>query len=190
MRNLVLTLFSYIVIAILTIEYANAGKFFAGIDTTNLRAKIKWDPTKPEFRVEPERVKIGYLGDTFGVEFHGYPDTETLGSNNGYNFNLKLNDMYGAYLRLQDEWIYARIGMTWVDTEVTWIDVSRTNNDFNGMPTLALGIDWQVSFVSLNLDYTYMEHKIKLPDITASGPGLTDPSLVYQGFAFGVNIRF
>lgn len=190
MRNLLIYMFSYLCISTMTIEYVNAGKFFAGIDATNLNARVKWSQTQPEFRVEPERVKIGYRGDIFGIEFHAYPDTETLGSSNNYNFNLKLNDMYGAYLRLQDEWLYARIGMTWVSTEFTWIDAQRTNIDFNGMPTLAVGLDWQVSIVSFNLDYTYMEHTLVLPDITATGPGLTNPPLVYQGFALGVNISF
>jgi len=188
------TILSFLFMTLLMTSQANAGTFYAGADVTNLKARIKWQTPRPNFIVEPTRIKIGYQSDSaFGIELHAYSNEDITTFDDGFTMNLKLKDTYGIYAKFQDpknDWVYIRAGITYADVAFTAVDFATTNRDTLTMPTVALGFEWTVLFVSINVDYTYMESKIYLPDITEIAPGLTNPSLVYGGLAIGANIKF
>lgn len=59
------------------------------------------------------------------------------------------------------------------------------------MPTFALGFDIPLGKnFSVNLDYTYADGRARYPNITASGPGLTDPTLRIKGPVLGLTFKF
>jgi hypothetical protein len=176
-----------------------SAEYFIGADATSLKGDIAWGASSVSFvhDLTPVRVRLGYQGELFGFEVHAYSKVDDDAFDNGYTTNLELDTSYGAYLRMQEKWVYARVGVTWFDTYYTVYDplnpgvVLVTDRDMIAMLTFALGFDISLTKnLAVNLDYTYSDGKARYPNITASGPGLTDPTLVIKGPALGLTLKF
>ncbi len=171
---------------------ASAG-FFVGADATSLKADIAWGGSSVSFvhELTPARLRLGYQWDLFGLEAHAYSKVDDDAYDNGFTTNLELDTSYGAYLRMQEKWVYARLGVTWFDTYYTVYAFNVTDRDVIAMPTFALGLDIPLGKnLSVNIDYTYADGRARYPNITASGPGLTDPTLVIKGAGLGLTLKF
>lgn len=171
---------------------ANA-EFFIGADATSLKADIAWGASSVSFvhDLTPVRLRVGYQGEFFGFEAHAYSKVDDDAYDNGFTTNLELETSYGAYLRMQEKWVYVRFGVTWFDTYYTVYAFGVTDRDVIAMPTFALGFDIPVGKnLSVNLDYTYADGKAVYPNITAQGPGLTDPTMVIKGAGLGLTLKF
>jgi len=179
--------------------YAGTGTYYIGVDTTLLSANIKWDTIRPFFDVAPVRIKMGYQGDYFGLEFHALteqkdPTNATSTNNIDYLLDFTLKNSYGAYFRMQQSWAYARVGATWIDTtlKVTGPNgIPDTDADMVTALTFGIGAEYSVTKnLSINFDYMYAEGKIRYPKFTEKGPGLTDPTLRLKGVGLGLNLKF
>jgi len=170
-----------------------SAEYFIGADGTSLKADIAWGGSSVSFvhDLTPVRVRLGYQGDFFGIEVHAYSKADDDAFDNGYTTNLEIDTSYGAYLRMQEKWVYARLGVTWFDTYYTVPAFNVTDRDVIAMPTFALGFDIPLGKnIAVNLDYTYADGRARYPNITVSGPGLTDPTLVIQGPGLGLTLKF
>lgn len=176
-----------------------SAEYFIGADATSLEGDIAWGGSSVHFvhDLTPARIRLGYQGDFFGIEVHAYSNVDDDATDNNFTTNLELETSYGAYLRMQEKWVYARLGVTWFDTYYTVYDPANpgvplvTDRDVIAMPTFVLGLDIPLGKnLSVNLDYTYADGRAVYPNITASGPGLTDPTLVIQGPGLGVTLKF
>jgi len=176
-----------------------SAEYFIGADVVSLKGDIAWGGSSVSFvhDLTPARLRLGYQGDFFGFEVHAYSKVDADDTDNGYTTNLELDTTFGAYLRMQEKWVYARLGATWFDTYYTVYDPSNpgvplvTDRDVIAMPTFALGLDIPLGKnFAVNLDYTYTDGRARYPNITASGPGLTDPTLVIKGPSLGLTLKF
>ena len=171
---------------------ANA-QFFIGADATSLTGDIEWSYSKVYFehKLSPVRIRAGYQGDFFGLEAHVYTEDDADAFSNGYTTNLKIDTSYGAYLRMQERWAYARLGVTWFDTYYSVPAFNVTDRDVIAMPTVTIGIEWALgNNIAVNLDYTYAEGRAVYPNITSQAPGFTDPILIIDGGALGLTVKF
>lgn len=171
---------------------ANA-QFFIGADATWLNSEIEWPDSQVYFDHEmtPVRLRLGYQGDFFGLEAHLYSKNDADAESNGFTTNLEFDTSYGLYLRMQEKWVYARLGVTWFDTYYTVYAFNVTDRDVIAMPTVTLGFEVPLGeHIGINLDYTYAEGSAVYPNITAQGPGLTDPNMVVTGPALGLTLKF
>jgi hypothetical protein len=174
-------------------------QFFIGADATWLNSEIEWPDSQVYFDHEmtPARLRLGYQGDFFGLEAHIYSKNDDDAESNGFTTNLEFDTSYGLYLRMQEKWVYARLGVTWFDTYYSVYDplnpgvVLVTDRDVIAMPTFTFGIEVPLGeHIGINLDYTYAEGTAVYPNITAQGPGLTNPNMVVTGPAVGVTFKF
>lgn len=164
---------------------ANA-QFFVGADGVSLGAKIEWDvpPISQDYELELARLRLGYQGDFFGFEVHVYSKDDDTSTSNGFTDTLELDTSYGAYLRMQEKWVYARLGVTWFDTYYSYLN--DTDRDQIAMPTATLGIEVPLGqHIGINLDYTYAEGNTTYSTISSSSPNLR-----MQGPAVGVTVKF
>jgi hypothetical protein len=170
-----------------------SAEFFIGADATSLKANIDWSspPIDQNFDLTPARLRLGYQGKFFGFEVHAYSKVDDTSTDNGFTDKLELDTSFGAYLRMQEKWVYARLGATWFDTYYTDVVLGITDRDVIVMPTFALGLDIPLTKnLAVNLDYTYANGKARYPSITVLGPGLADPSLRIQGPGLGLTVKF
>lgn len=168
-----------------------SAEFFIGADATSLNANIEWTGITQDFDLTPVRIRLGYQSEFFGFEVHAYTKVDDTSTSNGFTDKLELDTSYGAYLRMQERWVYARLGVTWFDTYYTAYDLGVTDRDVIAMPTGTLGIEVPLGqHIGINLDYTYAEGKAIYPNITALGPGLTNPNMVITGPAVGLTLKF
>jgi opacity protein-like surface antigen len=176
-----------------------SAEYFIGADATSMKGDIAWGGSSVSFvhDLTPGRIRLGYQGDFFGFEVHAYSKVDDDATDNGFTTNLELDVSYGAYVRMQEKWVYARLGVTWFDTYYTVYDPLNpgvsliTDRDMIAMMTFALGFDIPLTKnLAVNLDYTYADGRAVYPNITASGPGLTDPTLVIKGPGLGVTFKF
>ena len=165
-----------------------SAEYFIGADAMQLGAKIAWDipPIVQDYDLELARVRLGYQGDFFGFEVHVYSKDDDTSSSNGFDDKLELDTSYGAYLRMQEKWVYARLGVTWIDTYYTDLILGQTDRDVIAMPTGTLGIEVPIGEnIGINLDYTYAEGNSTYSTISASSPNLR-----MQGPAVGLTLKF
>jgi hypothetical protein len=176
-----------------------SAEYLIGADAAALKADIAWGGSSVSFvhDLTPGRLRLGYQGDFFGFEVHAYSKVDDDATDNGFTTNLELDASYGAYVRMQEKWVYARLGVTWFDTYYTVYDPLNpgvslvTDRDVIAMPTFAIGFDIPLGKnLAVNLDYTYADGRARYPNITASGPGLTDPTLVIKGPGLGLTLKF
>lgn len=168
-----------------------SAEYFIGADATSLKANIDWTGIVQKYDLTPVRVRLGYQGELFGFEVHAYSNVDDTSTDNGFTDKLELETSYGAYLRMQEKWVYARVGVTWFDTYYTAYDLGVTDRDVIAMLTFALGFDIPLTKnLAVNLDYTYADGRARYPNITSLGPGLTDPTLRIQGPALGLTLKF
>lgn len=163
-------------------------QFFIGADAMSLEARIAWDSPSivQNFDLELARLRVGYQGDFFGFEVHVYSEDDDTSSSNGFDDKLELDTSYGAYLRMQEKWVYARLGVTWFDTYYTDLNLGQTDRDLISMPTATLGIEVPLGqHIGINLDYTYAEGSSTYSTISASSPNLR-----MQGPALGLTVKF
>ena len=174
-------------------------QYFIGADATYLVGDIDWAGSNVFFKHEltPVRVRAGYQGGFFGLEAHVYSKSDGDDTSNGYTTNLEIETSYGLYLRMQERWVYARLGVSWFDTHYTVYDplnpgvVLATDRDMISMPTFTLGIEIPLGDnLAVNLDYTYAEGRAIYPNITATGPGLDDPNMIISGPGLGLTMKF
>jgi hypothetical protein len=172
---------------------ANA-QFFIGADGTSLGAKIDWNQPVSvvhTYDLTLARVRVGYQGDFFGFEVHAYSKDDDTSESSGYLGKLELDTSYGAYLRMQEKWVYARLGVTWFDTYYTLALASNpsatvTDRDVIAMPTFALGIEVPLGqHIGINLDYTYADGKANYPAFSYGSP-----TMRIQGPALGLTVKF
>ena len=166
---------------------ANA-QYFVGVDAMALGARIAWDspPITQNYELELGRLRLGYQGDFFGFEVHVYSKDDDTSTDNGFNDKLELDTSYGAYLSMQEKWVYARLGVTWFDTYYTDLNLGLTDRDLIAMPTATLGIEVPLGqHIGINLDYTYAEGSSTYSTISASSPNLR-----MQGPAVGLTVKF
>ncbi len=167
---------------------ASAG-FFIGADATSLKSYIDWSAPSidQDFELTPGRIRLGYQGDFFGLEAHAYSSVDDTSNDNGFTDKLELETSYGAYLRMQEKWIYARVGVTWFDTYYTDVLLGITDRDVIAMPTFSLGLDIPLGkYLAVNVDYTYADGTANYPQITSFG----SPTLRIQGPGLGVTLKF
>jgi hypothetical protein len=166
-----------------------SAEFFIGADATSLDAKIEWNvPVSivQNYDLTPARLRVGYQGEFFGFEVHAYSKDDDTSTSNGFDDKLELDTSYGAYLRMQERWIYARLGVTWFDTYYTDLNLGLTDRDVIAMPTAVLGIEVQLGkHIGINLDYTYATGSANYPTISSGSPDLR-----IQGPALGVTVKF
>jgi hypothetical protein len=168
-----------------------SAEYLIGADATSLKANIDWTNIDMNYDLTPARIRLGYQGEFFGFEIHAYSKADDISTDNGYTDKLELETSYGAYVRMQEKWVYARLGVTWFDTYYTDTNLGVTDRDVIAMPTFALGFDIPLGKnLAVNLDYTYADGRARYPNITASGPGLTDPTLRIQGPGLGLTFKF
>jgi hypothetical protein len=180
-------------LAILLLGFSSmaSAEYLIGADATSLGVKIDWTGIVQNHDLTPARLRLGYQGDFFGFEVHVYSKADDTSTDNGFTDQLELETSYGAYVRMQEKWVYARLGVTWFDTYYTANDLGVTDRDVIVMPTFALGFDIPLGKnLAVNLDYTYADGKAKYPNITATGPGLTDPTMRIQGPGLGLTFKF
>jgi hypothetical protein len=162
-----------------------------GADAVRLDAKTDWSSPHYIFDLEPTRLRLGFQGKFFGLELHAYDKVDDIQDYLGIGCKLEIEESYGAYLRMQDRWVFFREGVTWFDTRFTAFPLGVTNRDVIAMPTYAVGLEIPLGpFLAINVDYTYADGRARYPDITVLGPGLTDPTLRIQGAAAGITLRF
>jgi len=168
-----------------------SAEYFIGADASSLGAKIDWTGIVQNYDLTPVRVRLGYQGEFFGFEVHVYSNVDDTSTDNGFTDKLELETSYGAYLRMQEKWVYARLGVTWFDTYYTAYDLGVTDRDVIAMPTFALGFDIPLGKnFAVNLDYTYADGRARYPNITTLGPGYTDPTMRIQGPGLGLTLKF
>lgn len=173
---------------------ANA-QFFIGADAIAYDAKIEWNvPVSivQNFDLNPVRVRVGYQGDFFGFEVHAYSKDDDNSTSNGFEDKLELDTSYGAYLRMQERWVYARLGVTWFDTYYSIYDplnpgvILVTDRDVIAMPTATLGVELQLGeHIGISLDYTYATGTANYPSFSTGSPDLR-----IQGPAAGITLKF
>lgn len=168
---------------------ANA-QFFIGADATALDARIEWNiPVSivQTYDLTPARVRLGYQGDFFGFEVHAYSKDDDTSSSNGFDDKLELDTSYGAYLRMQERWVYARLGVTWFDTIYTDLISGYVDEDMIAMPTATLGVEVQLGeHIGINLDYTYATGSANYSTISPN----SSPDMRIQGPALGLTVKF
>lgn len=173
---------------------ANAG-WFIGTDYTTLGAELGFHDINGNknssdlYDFNPIRVKIGYRGDIAGIEVNGYTNQDkTIGSFIGAETNFAMENTYGLYLHLHQKWIYARLGVTWMEATLSFPGTTVSETDSISLPTLAIGAEYKIGkHFFFNLDYTYAEGTGKYPALI-SGTGRTP--ITVQGFGLGVNVEF
>jgi len=171
-----------------SLEPVYAG-FFVGADATAMRASIAWTIPKinQNFELNPVRARIGYQGETFGFEVQAFSAVEDIAVDNGFVDKLEIAESFGLYLRAQEKWVYAKLGVTLYNTIYTDTLTGVSDSDRIGLPTLVLGIEYPLTRnIGINLDYSYGEARSQYYNIT-SGPV---PTLKIYGAALGLTIKF
>ena len=166
-----------------------SAEFFIGADATSLKANIDWStpPIDQNYDLTPARVRLGYQRGFWGFEVHAYSKVDDTSTDNGFTDKLELDTSFGAYVRMQEKWVYARLGVTWFDTYYTDVGAGITDRDVIAMPTFALGLDIPLGKnFAVNLDYTYADRTANYPNITTSG----SPTLRIQGPGLGLTVKF
>lgn len=166
---------------------ASAGQFFVGLDATSLSPRVQFDNSNDTYTFNyPLRLKFGYFWNWAGLEFNVLSPDDATKNVLGAPTTVKVDTSYGVYLALQEDWLYGRLGVTWLDTTFT-----RTAVDSYEViaPTVSFGIQHNFGkHYRMNLGYTYMEGTTSYPNNTV-GSG-SDPIFNYSGFEFGFNVLF
>lgn len=173
---------------------ASAGWFF-GTDTTTLGAELGFTNGTPYqngsdlYNLEPYRVKVGYRGETAGIEVNAYTNQDkTIASFNGLEANFAMENTVGVYLHLHERWAYARLGVTWMDSTFSAPAINASESSTLALPTIAIGVEYKIGkHFFFSADYTYAEGTGKYPAIV-TGTGRVPVTV--QGFGAGVNLEF
>jgi hypothetical protein len=173
---------------------ASSGQFFIGSDATTFNARVQFGNTNNTYITDPIlRVKFGYFWNWAGLEFNVLTPSEGTTDVLGFPTTFELGTSYGMYLALQQDWIYGRVGVTWLDTTLTRTGVDRYEIT---APTISLGIQHNFGrHFRVNFGYTYIEGTGRYPNNTAPVPpgfsgSITDPTVNVSGFELGFNVLF
>lgn len=186
-----------LLVALLTTALPARAGWYIGADYTGLGAEVQWDNETPLFSpLNSVRLRAGYSWGMFGLEVDYLTSSDKTVDIQGGNYNFELENAVGAYLHIQQKFIYGRLGATWLNTKFTDVDgniipAGSYDTYTTFAPTIAIGLQYEfIKNLWVNLDYTWMEGKVQYPSFTATGSGTKDISVTTQGPGIGLTFTF